>query len=162
MSEYATFYFYNSYYTNVKDFYNEEQMMEYLKAIVLYGTTPNEDVRHEVLLSVRDIEVRKMFAIVHRQIDASIGRYERAVSNGKKGGRKSSVNKIEMKRLIERNPSRAASKMALADYFHCSERTISRHLSDEEMYECIVAYWERKRFKQWLYDSTAQRYGFHR
>lgn len=117
------FFFYKSYITDVEGCFTEKQFREYLNAVISYGVTGT--------CQIEDSSILPAFIQRKASIDASLARYERAVINGKKGGRKKRITK-EM--IIE------ALKIGvpvenLARFFKCSEKTISRRFSKLEFEE---------------------------
>lgn len=120
------FFFYRSYITDVEGCFTEKQYREYLEAIISYGVTGTYQIDDPYILPI--------FIQRKASIDASQSRYMRAVINGRKGGRKLQVKKWE---IIE------ALKLGvlvedLPRFFGCSEKTISRRFSKQELEQLVM------------------------
>lgn len=123
------FFFYKSYVTDVEGCFTEAQYREYLEAIISYGVTGTFQIEDPCVLSA--------FTQRRASIDASQSRYERAVKNGKKGGRKPQLTGYGIARVLVADIVSEPYPASLAEFFGCSEKTILRKFSKEELADMV-------------------------
>lgn len=114
---------YNEYIKPAYEVLTQEQFKDFVFGMVLYGINgsyPPINPMAEVFLLQR-IPL----------IDKYDRRYTKAVKGGALGGRKPKVTKDEIQYAIQNKGLLTIGE--LAEYFHCSKRTIFRHITKEEI-----------------------------
>lgn len=98
---------------------NPELVKDLLLAIVNYGIYEEYDKSNPMINMA-------MIPIV-KGIDNAHNRYEKAVANGKKGGRST---KIDLEEVYNKKVETGWKNKELAEFFGVSERTIQRYLKE--------------------------------
>lgn len=115
------FVFYKDYFDQIKlmEDSNPELVKDLLLAIVNYGIYEEYDKSNPMINMA-------MIPIV-KGIDNAHNRYEKAVANGKKGGRST---KIDLEEVYNKKVETGWKNKELAEFFGVSERTIQRYLKE--------------------------------
>lgn len=120
------FFVYNDYIKPAYKTLSEEQFKDFATAMVLYGTTgsypPINPIAEVFLVQVMPL------------IDKYDRKYTKAKKGGANGGRPPKVTKDEIKKAIQNHGICSVSE--LSAYFNCCERTITRHITEDEIYQC--------------------------
>ena len=98
---------------------NPELVKDLLLAIVNYGIYEEYDKSNPMINMA-------MIPIV-KGIDNAHNRYEKAIANGKKGGRST---KIDLEEVYNKKVETGWKNKELAEFFGVSERTIQRYLKE--------------------------------
>lgn len=120
------FFVYNDYIKSAYKALSEEQFKDFATSIILYGTMgaypPINPIAEVFLVQVIPL------------IDKYDRRYTKAKKGGANGGRPPKVTKNEIKKVIQNHGISSVSE--LSAYFNCCERTITRHITGEEIAQC--------------------------
>ena len=120
------FFVYNDYIKPAYKALSEEQFKDFATAMVLYGATgsypPINPIAEVFLVQVMPL------------IDKYDRKYTKAKKGGAKGGRPPKVTKNEIIKVIQNH--NISSARELSAYFNCCERTIIRHITEEEISQC--------------------------
>lgn len=120
------FFVYNDYIKPAYKALSEEQFKDFATAMVLYGTTgsylPINPIAEVFLVQVMPL------------IDKYDCKYTKAKKGGANGGRPPKVTKNEIIKIIQNHG--ISSVRELSAYFNCCERTIIRHITEEEISQC--------------------------
>ncbi len=120
------FFVYNDYIKPAQKALSEEQFKDFATAMVLYGAVgtypPINPIAEVFLLQIIPL------------IDKYDMKYTRAKKGGANGGRKPIVTKVEIKKAIKNKGISSVSE--LSSYFNCCERTITRHITKDEIMQC--------------------------
>lgn len=117
------FFVYNEYVKSAYKALTKEQFKDFTMGMVLYGTVgsyPTINPLAEVFL----LQIAPL-------IDKYDRRYTKALKGGVHGGRKPIVTKDKIQNAIQHHGMSTFDE--LAEYFHCSTRTISRHTTKVEI-----------------------------
>lgn len=117
------FFMYNEYVQPAYKALSEKDFKDFVMAMVLYGTIgsylPISPLAEAFLLQVKPL------------IDKYDRKYTKAKKGGALGGRPPLVTNEKIKNAIQYQ--NLSTIVELAEYFHCSTRTISRHIRKEEI-----------------------------
>lgn len=119
------FFLYTDYVETAKKSLSPGQYREYLVALIDLGITGE--------CTVTDSLVGAFLIQRAADINATNRRHKRCVVNGAKGGRPPVVTKYQIINAIV--CYQLHTKKELAEHFSCSERTIARKISQEEIEE---------------------------
>ncbi len=119
---------YNEYVEPAYKVLSEKDFSDFTTAMVLYGTIgsypPISPLAEAFLLQVKPL------------IDKYDRKYTKAKKGGALGGRPPLVTNEKIKIAIQHQ--RLSTIVELAEYFHCSTRTILRHIRKEEIEEELM------------------------
>lgn len=117
------FFVYNEYIKPAYEVLTPEQFKDFVLGMVLYGINGSYP------------PINPMAEVFLLQIMPSIDKYDRrytkAIKGGALGGRKPKVTKDQIQYAIQHQGISSIGE--LAEYFHCSTRTIFRHITKEEI-----------------------------
>ncbi len=120
------FFVYNDYIKTAYKALSEEQFKDFATSLVLYGTIgsypPINPIAEVFLVQVMPL------------IDKYDRKYTKAKEGGAKGGRPPKVTKDGIKKVIQNHG--ISSVRELSAYFNCCERTITRHITEDEIAQC--------------------------
>lgn len=120
------FFVYNEYIKPAYKALSEEQFKDFATAMVLYGTVgsypPINPIAEVFLVQVMPL------------IDKYDRKYTKAKKGGANGGRPPKVTKNEIQKVIQNHGISSVSE--LSAYFNCCERTITRHITEDEIFQC--------------------------
>ena len=144
----SEFYFYTSYVEWARKALTGDLFYMLLEAIIYYGTTGTCEIESPVVVAV--------FTQMRYSINASKQRYERAKTNGAKGGRPSVSTRAEIRLFIFEMIRKfgCVTYKDLVDYYGCSKRTVLRMCSKEYI-ESLIKEME-DRF--WIYQNKGGGY----
>lgn len=117
------FFVYNEYITPAYKALSLEQFKDFLLGMVLYGINGSYP-------PINPIAEAFLLQVIHF-IDKYDRKYTRALKGGARGGRKPKVTKDEIQYAIQHHGILTTGE--LAEYFHCSERTIYRYITNEKI-----------------------------
>lgn len=108
------FVFYRSFYEAIKNWSDDIRLQCY-DALTSYGLNGTYESDNQV--------VNSLMSVFIPNIDAAQNRYDKAVENGKRGGRPSSISKEEIQEL----KAEGKTQKQIADMLGISERTVRRY-----------------------------------
>ncbi len=119
------FFVYNEYIKPAYKALSEEQFKDFATAIVLYGTIGSYP-------SINPIAELFLVQVIPF-IDKYDRKYTKAKKGGANGGRPPKVTKDKIINAIQNQGISSLSE--LAEYFNCCERTITRHITEDGIYQ---------------------------
>ncbi len=119
------FFVYNEYIKPAYKALSEEQFKDFATAIVLYGTIGS----YPPINPIAELFLVQVIPF----IDKYDRKYTKAKKGGANGGRPPKVTKDKIINAIQNQGISSLSE--LAEYFNCCERTITRHITEDEIYQ---------------------------
>lgn len=117
------FFVYNEYIKPAYRALSENQFKDFATAMILYGTIGS----YPPISPIAEVFLMQVIPLV----DKYDRKYIKAKKGGAKGGRPPKVTKSEIVKVIQNHSISSVGE--LADYFNCCERTITRHITKEEI-----------------------------